>query len=788
MSAVGYSHSFLRGLSDFWTRFFADANQLDALYQGSAVLIGQAYLDLMSATLGVSLRDAIALDREYYRVLPMREDELRFVKGVTTSGDRWAFTLPDPVVGFASLDNRVFEPTASLEPQRDYDVIDRVAYFKADPTDPFGTGIPLAGYARRTVDISVGGRFSDPNIPNWVSTTVRKGDVLRVLDVSPAGTQRKRADYTIVLSRVIGLYVSIDKALPASATGLSYVILRTPAVPEMNEPIVFTAGVATFTQPRVDEGSVRLFARTASGADVREGVDYVVNYESGTVTQIGGTPWQGGTGPFGVKYTRRTALFAGTTGVVAVAGGTARVLQMAAWAPDALVDRRTLANNFGALIGREADSSEAYRSFLQGIFQLYVLGPVFERVESALNVVLNLPVVRDDGEVVQGVDTSDLLVDRVRTTRPETGLTAVYEFPKGTPIRADLVAGRELLSFEPLTDVVTVTDYVQTPNWWHGSVIPLDLFSKVEDALPPVARRTASATFVNHVVGASDLPEAGDPGLYVGGDETGFVPSAHGAPGGHAVFRRRMAFVLMDRYLKHHVFSVTFDATAVSRGAGAGFGQSIFDLNNLVLSARPSHTYALTRPVTSFRDVVSTTEGVLKVGWVVGSRSYGPDSVVFADRAPLVGGNWLSGAYFTYGQFTESVAFPTVGVAVTLGNVPTAPRVGRLVRVYVNAVIGGTRVIENVDYTVNYSARTVTRLTAWTSTTANTTYTQANIGNIINVAGTAGDMPVLVGGVDPALVTAEFNPAAAQWDGTITPQTAPRDIGMVERALIVRAH
>jgi hypothetical protein len=42
--------------------------------------------------------------------------------------------------------------------------------------------------------------------------------------------------------------------------------------------------------------------------------------------------------------------------------------------------------------------------------------------------------------------------------------------------------------------------------------------------------------------------------------------------------------------------------------------------------------------------------------------------------------------------------------------------------------------------------------------------------------------------VDPALITAAFNPTAAGWDGVNTPVTAPRDMGMVERALIVNPH
>jgi hypothetical protein len=792
MPAIGYQYNFLRGLSDFWQRFFADANQLEAFYEGSAVLIGQAYLDLMSAALGVSLKDAVALDREYYRLVAIREDQTRFVKGLTSSDDRWAFTLEDPLVKFASLDNRVYEPTASLEELRDYEIVDRVTYFKADPTDPTGNGLPLDGFARRALDVSVGGRFTNSAVSSWLVIDVKKGDTLRILDVATTGEQRKRSDHVLALVRSNVLYVDVATpfATTAVGSGLNYVVLRIPPEPDALEQITFSSNIALLAHTRVDQGSVRLYAKNNTGADVVENVDYIVNYETGKITRIGGTPWPGGDGPYGVTYTWRVAVATGTTGVIAGAGGTARVIQIAMWAPDARIDRRTLANNFGVFINREADSSEAYRAFLQGVFQLYMHGPVLERVESALNVVLNFPVARDDGETVLSVDTTDPLVDRVSTRRPVTNTLATYEFPKGTPLRSDLVEGLSMLSFEPFTEAVTVTDYVLTPNWWHGAVIPLELFEAVDgNDKPDIARRTASPAYVEHVVGAVDAPEVGDPGLFVGGDDDGFIPQEHGASSNHSVFRRRMAFVLMDRYLKHHTFTVTFDAGALSAGAGADFAQSLTDLNELVLSAKPSHTFAFTRPDTFFRDEIETTESALDLSSVVGSGGYGPDQFIFADGPPVVGSFPLfMGDYFKYETFTSSVTYTTVGVGVALLNAPSSPRRRYVVRVYVAGAISGKRLVENVDYTVNYTTATVTRLTVWDATTVNVTYTQLNIGSVLDAPISADEMPVLVGGTDPSIITATFDPTAAGWDGVPTPTTAPRDLGVVERALIVYAH
>lgn len=779
MPITDYPFSLLDGLSAFWTRFFADTDQLDALYRGAIIQVGQAYLDLLSSVLSVSLKDAIVFDREYYNLVTIREDEVAF----SALDNRWTFALPDPLVNFASLDNRVVEPTTSLEPNLDYEIANRVVRFHVDPTDPIGDG-----FARRALDVAVGGKFTDTGITDWTATSVRKGDILRILDVGTDGSQRKRADYPVVLVRQDGLRVAASTPLPTNGTltSINYVILRVPSVPSViAEAFTLTAFTTTFVHTRLDAGSVRIFAKAPGGADVVEGVDYTINYEQGLIIAI--TTWIGmvaGSGTFAVNYNWHQEVLSLSTNGEIVAEQTARVIQIALWAPDARVDRRTLANNFGSFIGRSLPSSEAYRSFLAGIFQLYVLGPVLERIESALNVVLGYPVVRDDGEVFLSIDTSDPVFDRVLTTRPPSGLTTTYTFPKGTPFRTDLVSGLALESFAPLTTVVEVVDWVQSPNWWYGAVIPDQMFGSSSSPRLPLARRTATPAYVENVVGAIDGPVVGDPGLIVGADETGFIP-----PPGHPVFRHRMAFVLMDRYLKYHTFSIKFNAVQLAAAIGDALPQSLNDLNELVLSARPSHTFPFTTPETFFRDEIEVTELALSFNRLIGSRTFGPDKVIFTDDIPVIGaGIWNVGDYFKYTLSTLSTAFPSIGVPVTLGAAPVAPRRGRLVRVFVDGDVGGVSLVENVDYTVNYSTRTVTRLTAWTSTTVNVTFRHLNIGNIADAPKGLGDMPLLVNGVDPALITAAFNPAAAGWDGLPNPPTAPRDIGMVERALIVSPH
>lgn len=803
MPAIGYAYNLLSGLSDFWTRFFADANQLSSLYEGTAVLIGQAYLDYLSSVLGVSLQDCIALDRELFQLITIREDQVAFVEGAVSDDDSWSFVLPSPVVSFASLDNQVVEPTASLEPNLDFTIEAGVVFFAADPTNPTNTGVPLDGYARRTVDVAVGGQFTDTTVPDWTLQNVNKGDTIRLLDVGTNGLQRRQADFPIVLVRTPGLFTTSTSPMPLPASPVNYVILRVPFNAQViSESDAVVGTTLTLGHTRVDQGSLVIFAAGPTGANVIEGPnnDYTVNYESGVVTVL--TAWLNLPGPYGASYTWQEEVFPAsgasprlaTNGVIvaqstAIAPLTTTVLEIAAWGPDALVDRMTLANNFGSLIGYPQPSSETYRAFLQGIFQLYVLGPVLDRIESAMNVVMNLPVVHSDGEIYQSTDVSNPNVWQIFTTSPTSGQTIAYSFPVNTPLRTDLVAGAVLSAFEVLTTAVTVTDYVQTPGWWYGQVIPKALFS---GEVPSIGRRTASPVYVSHICNPVDGALCGDPGLFCGADENGFVATPR-VEGGVTIppLRHRMAYVLMNEYLKYHTFTVTFDATALSAiaNSAAAFALSIDNLNSLVLSAKPSYTYVFTTPGTFLEDDIEVDEGDISFDRLVGSRVFGPDEVIFTDGPPVSGANgWLSGDYFHYEVFTASTTFPTLSLAVTLPDAPASPRRRRLVKVDMSAgAIGGHALIENVDYSVDYVNCTVTRLTAWTATTVAVTFRQLNIGNTAHAAPTLslGDTFLLSNGIDPAFTTAAFNPAAAGWDGTVEGVLAPRDIGMVESPLVI---
>lgn len=269
----------------------------------------------------------------------------------------------------------------------------------------------------------------------------------------------------------------------------------------------------------------------------------------------------------------------------------APIQEMAFWAPNALVDRFHLYNTFGYLINRFENSSEAYRSLIRGVFQLFMLGPTLERFESAINTVSGLSVIRDDGEilidystgsytsgvdgfldgntatftsasasftatavsdyiyissglnenalfkVLQVVSSTELILDtapvtegpvnwEILTDPVQTVITSrrTYTFDRTIPLRAEVTnpanAGVKIFSaFEVLSDVFTVTDYIETPTWWENTQIPEELW-RGEDAL----RRQVSPALVENVINPSDGGRIGDPGFIIGADSQGFIP------------------------------------------------------------------------------------------------------------------------------------------------------------------------------------------------------------------------------------------------------------------------
>lgn len=429
------SVNFFQGLSDLWVRFFVDHEQIKAIYDGVQILAGQAYLNLLSGVLNASIRETPIFEKEFFRLLTVREDlvELR------STDMTYVFEVTEQnLKDFNQLCNRIYGPTVILE----------------------------------------------------------KGIDFEIENHTPSDLDRPSEDLVVFCKN----------------------------------PFDWDGDGSNKTPP-------------------------------------------------GVPYR--------TVEVVADDGTTSQERELAFWIPDAQVDRYDLYLNYGYLLNRFEPSSEAYRALLQGIIQYFVLGPTKQHMTSALNVILGLPVIREDGEILQGIDLSDPLKQIVQTDK------ANYEFAAGIPLRADVLdpANWGTLSFnafEHLTTVFEVVDSVEDPTWYYDITIPAVL-------LPDEgrARRTISPVLYENRIGHPEgLVCVGDPGFIIGRDDDG---AAVPGTSTREPYRHLFSYIVFERYLRHHIFAVLFDTDVILSG-DIPFPRFLTDIQSIVIPGKSAYTMLYAEP------------------------------------------------------------------------------------------------------------------------------------------------------------------------------------------------
>jgi hypothetical protein len=228
----------------------------------------------------------------------------------------------------------------------------------------------------------------------------------------------------------VGKYISFyDPVSPrnsgfhcVNSVGVGAVTLDAPADFDASSPLIaylvtLPAGAGSpagfeLNHANIREGTLRVQATRyhavgaayPAGGVVVEGVDYEVNYDTGRVYfRTAWDPAHDAQASYEwdlviseETYTNEVVPF--TFDVVCP------MREMALWGCDVLVDRDVLYRNFGYLLGFRRRTSDAYRAFLKGVARLYLLGASATRLETALNVMFDLPVVREDGEVLLAYD------------------------------------------------------------------------------------------------------------------------------------------------------------------------------------------------------------------------------------------------------------------------------------------------------------------------------------------------------------------------------------------------
>ena len=705
MALIGNNaDTLLNGLSAFWHRFFRDIKDIQATYEGTEILLGQIYLNLMSDVLNTSVVEAPLFRKEFYKLITVREDQLVFKEQGDTIAtptvpsfygnpgtDRYVLQSDTFYGAIPQLQDTIFAPKASLENGTDYKIAGGEIHFKIDPTNPV-----LPGFAQRRVVIATGGKFTSTGLPSWIGAGVEKGDTLYFSESINLGTtsllnaQDDARKATVIHVTDKYLTVSLDTPMPtfpvgAVPTGFSWRVMR-----------VKDDGTYNTTLPRYDD---ILLTPTAPFTDGK--IDYTSTLE---------------------------------------------VSELSFWAVDAKVDDLTLYNTYGYFFTNSQLSTESYRSLIRGLMQLYILGPAMARLESALNLTAGLATIREEGEILELYDSGVLatglsgellagsifqvpaplfssisvggyiqitasdfannigsfnIIQYISSTQvklqavvpftPNTGLEWLYtktnkqivttdrntyEYPLNTPIRADIkdTNNFNVLSFrafESLTTAIRVTDYVQDPEWWHEITIPIELLPGLT-----APQRTSTPQLYPNVLGPAGNASIGDPGFYLGRDEDsgnlqqgatgkllagnifetpyntfslqsldGYVqiygPTVNGVNTGifqiatyisptqvtltpltfftpeedlswgyftgHIAtvpYRHNAAFILLDRFLKLHMFAVLVDQSVQLTGL------LVTDLQKILRDVKPVHTALYFRPLTSFTDVVDLTDAL----------------------------------------------------------------------------------------------------------------------------------------------------------------------------------
>jgi hypothetical protein len=327
-------------------------------------------------------------------------------------------------------------------------------------------------------------------------------------------------------------------------------------------------------------------------------------------------------------------------------------------------------------------------------------------------------------------------------------------------------------AFEALTEAFQVITYLEDPTWWHNVVIPAailqlstDSFGRrrvtpqlvehvhaaldgavfgdfglaygVDDEGQPGTARAGSATWYgsNSVVlsYATGVPVARprDVGSYLVISTPGFLgsfqilgmstdgltltldrfppPEASGLvpPVSLSVelppllYRRTVAFVMMDRFLKYNAIRLSIDKSVSLSPELLG------DVTRLVNEAKPSHTYIYLDAMTDFVDEVRLSEVFsYAVGAELGDALYGVQNTLVYGPPGLA----RYGDAFNFVETSTTISGTpgtyTLPVVLPAGTSPVATLVK--VRFDPAVMIGSRRPAEDVDYTVDYVAHTVT--------------------------------------------------------------------------------
>jgi hypothetical protein len=305
----------------------------------------------------------------------------------------------------------------------------------------------------------------------------------------------------------------------------------------------------------------------------------------------------------------------------------------------------------------------------------------------------------------------------------------------------------EFQSFEPVTVLFEVTDYLEDPTWWESIVIPTQLMPYEN-----TNRRTTVPVLYENILGQVDDPRIGDPGLFIGADDEGFVP---GNIASYPAKRRKMANVVMNTFLKYHLFFVQLDPAIYSLVEGT----FIQDVLELVLVAKPSYKYVYIEPASDLRDTMRMLEEDLEIAGTVAPPA---DYVLLGDMGLTISSmTWNIGDVWRYNP-----SVPAEPLLMTTDSPPPFPPVDpwndltyqNVLALVIHKDAGPSGLIEFEDYWVDYKTGRVYPIGTWPAGTYTAEYASVQLTPQASKDASLGDTDYIIGGQDPTIVRHKHNP------------------------------
>lgn len=153
---------------------------------------------------------------------------------------------------------------------------------------------------------------------------------------------------------------------------------------------------------------------------------------------------------------------------------------------------------------------------------------------------------------------------------------------------------------------------------------------------------------------------------YIPYAHTGYFADPWQLVTGTIPLRHTAAYMILDRLLKYHLFTVRFDAYLLEQLPA----NVIRDLQELVFVAKPTYTYLLLTPGLLFEELIRMTEDSIDVSSTLAPGGQAGELMLGNTNPLVIGPGWTVGSWYRYVENTSSFFAPLNPLTPTLGAPP----------------------------------------------------------------------------------------------------------------------